>query len=55
MYDIAMAGAGGLAFGIIAIRAVRMGMRMTQEYRRKRLLDHLDWSVDEFGRRRRRA
>lgn len=54
MYDIAMAGAGGLAFGIIAYRAIRIGLRISKEQRRKRLLNHLDWGVDEFGRPRRR-
>lgn len=53
MYEVAMAVAGGIAFGIITYRAIRMSIRMHKEYRRKRLLDHLDWSVDEFGRRRR--
>ena len=55
MYDIVMAIAGGIAFGIIGYRASRIGLRMYRENRRKRLLSHLDWSVDEYGRPRRRA
>ena len=53
MYDQIIAMAGGVAFGIITYRAIRMGLRLHKEQKRKRLLEHLDWSVDEFGRRRR--
>ncbi len=55
MYDVAIAVGGGVAFGIITFRVIRMSLRMHREYRRQRLLSHLDWSVDEFGRRRNRA
>ncbi len=53
MYDHLIAIGGGIAFGIIAYRVIRMVLRIQKEQRRKRLLNHLDWSVDEFGRPRR--
>ncbi len=55
MYDIAILGAGITAFGIIGHRVAKMTARAIRENRRKRLLQHLDWGVDEFGRPRRRA
>jgi xanthine/uracil/vitamin C permease (AzgA family) len=52
MSDFAMAVAGGIAFGIITYRIIRMGLRAYRENQRKRLLDHLSWRDHDVVRRR---
>lgn len=55
MYEALIVVGGGIAFGIITYRGIRIGLQLHREYRRQRLMEHLDWSVDEFGRRRGRG
>ena len=53
MSEIGMAIAAGIAFGIIAYRVIRMGLRSYRDSRRKRLLNHLNWN-DHYNQPRRR-
>ena len=54
MAEYGIAIAGGIAFGIITYRVIRMALRSYRANRRKRLLNHLNWN-DHYNQPRRRG
>lgn len=50
MYEIAILVAGVLAFGLIAYRTTRMAIRARRRMAKKRLHNHLDWSMNGMRR-----
>lgn len=50
MYEVAIYGAGILAFGLIAYRTTLMAIRTKRQMAKKRLHNHLDWSMNGMRR-----